>query len=360
MLNEFSSSPVRTLVVDDAPLMRKVIPQILGKHPRIEVVGTAANGRECLTKILELRPDVVTLDMDMPVMNGITTIKNIMVRYQIPIVIVSSLIQDGYFAFEALRLGVVDFVPKPSGGSGGDLGFDEELIRQRVHAASSMHVQCVRRVRRNKRGPAPNCSEASGPPAVVVVGTTLAGPNTIMHILSRLGTNFPGAVVCLQEIHPRILTPFCSCFHEITPMEVQPVTDEHPMRPGVVYMASTANGVRIGASSEGGPHGRLSVYATEPNGSPIDQLFESAAEHFKDNTCGVLLSGLGANGVDGMRKIKEMGGITIAEHQDGCAYPSLVQNAVEHDVVDSVLTEEGIANRLDSWIRAKTNASEPS
>jgi len=357
-LNEFCASPVRTLVVDDAPLMRKVIPQILSKHPEIEVVGTAANGRECLTKILDLRPDVVTLDMDMPVMNGITTIKNIMVRYQIPIVIVSSLIQDGYFAFEALRLGVVDFVPKPSGSSDGALEFDEELIRQRVHAASSMHVQCVRRVRRKKRKTVSNSLDESASPPVVVIGTTLAGPNSIMHILSRLGSNFPGTVICLQEIHPRILAPFCSCFHEITPLEVLPVTQACPLRPGVVYIASTATGARIGPSPEE-PH-ELSVYVAEPTDSPIDRLFESAADHFRDNTCGVLLSGLGTSGVEGMRKIKETGGLTICKHQEGCVYPSLVANAIEQGVVDVVLTEHGIANRLESWVKEKINMSESS
>lgn len=339
--------PIRTLVVDDAPLMRRVIPQILSKHPEIEVVGTAANGQECLSKIPELKPNVVTLDIDMPVMNGITTIKNIMVRYQVPIVIVSSLVEDGYFAFEALRLGVVDFVPKPSGIGGSDVNLDEELIRRRVHAASSMRVQCVRRVRRKrKEGSLPAQAEAA-PPSVIVIGTTLAGPNTIMHILSHLDTGFPGAIIGLQEIHPQILSPFCSCFREITPLDVVPVTGPSRLRPGSVYLASTASGICIEPSPEA-PN-EWSVTVTESNGSPIDQLFESAARHFKSKACGVLLSGLGTFGVEGMRKIKEEGGLTLARQQEGCAYPNLVENAVEQGVVDVVLTEHGIADRLESW-----------
>ena len=144
-------SPVRTLIVDDAPLMRKAIQQILNKHHEIEVVGTAANGRECLDKIQDLKPDVVTLDIDMPVMNGITAVKNIMVRHQIPIVIISSLVQDGYFAFEALRLGVMDFVPKPSRTSGDNWEEEEDIVRTRVRAASGMQVNRMRRVRRQKK-----------------------------------------------------------------------------------------------------------------------------------------------------------------------------------------------------------------
>src|SRR5512139_1696456 len=142
---------VKTLVVDDAPMMRKVIQQILAKDEQINVVGTATNGQECLERILELRPDVVTLDIDMPVMNGLTAIKNIMVRYQIPIVIISSLIQDGYFAFEALRLGVVDFVPKPSRVGGESWADEEALVRTRVKVASGMQVHRMRRVRRTRK-----------------------------------------------------------------------------------------------------------------------------------------------------------------------------------------------------------------
>lgn len=350
-LNESCVNPVRTLVVDDAPLMRKVIPQILSKHPDIEVVGTAANGKECLSRIRELRPDVVTLDIDMPVMNGITTIKNIMVRYQIPIVIVSSLIQDGFFAFEALRLGVVDFVPKPSGVSDSDLGLEEELIRQRVQAASCMQVQCVRRVRRKKKRGVVTSLDTSAPPAVVVIGTNLAGPNTIMHILSRLNEDFAGAIICLQEIHPRILAPFCSCFSQITELDVLPVTEACTLRSGVVYMASTASGVAVRASTERSHE--LFLTTTEPTGSPIDQLFESAAHHFKQNTCGVLLSGLGKSGADGMGKIRELGGFTIAKSQEGCAYPGLVVNAIEKGVVDVVLGEKEIPGKMVSWLQSR-------
>lgn len=210
-MNVFSdhtrTSPVRTLVVDDAPLMRKVIQEILAKNRDIEVVGTAVHGQDCLDKIPQLKPEVVTLDIDMPVMNGITAVKNIMVRHQIPIVIISSLVQDGYFAFEALRLGVMDFLPKPSKVVNTDWASEEELVRMRVRAAAGMQVHRMRRVRRHKKSPVITDHRQTAPSSIVAMGTTLAGPNTIMHIVTQLNPEFSGAVVALQEIHPRILVP---------------------------------------------------------------------------------------------------------------------------------------------------------
>jgi two-component system chemotaxis response regulator CheB len=345
-----STTLVKTLVVDDAPMMRKVIQQILTKDDEIEVVGTAANGQECLEKILELQPDVVTLDIDMPVMNGLTTIKNIMVRYQIPIVIISSLVQDGYFAFEALRLGVMDFVPKPSRVASESWADEEELVRMRVRLAATMQVNRMRRVRRRKKVIAPSAFYDTMPPALVAMGTTLAGPNTIMHIVTQLPPDFPGAIIALQEIHPRVLIPFCACFNDISPLEVVPVTGPCPLRPGKVYMASTFKGLRMERALD---NNELVLDVDDAAQMPIDQLFSTAAENFGQNTCGVLLTGVGLDGADGLGLIKAGGGLTIAQEQDCCVYPNLVENALRHEVVDVVMSNQGIAHRLESWIQSR-------
>jgi two-component system chemotaxis response regulator CheB len=340
-------SPIKTLIVDDAHFMRKTVQRILSHSDLIEIVGTASNGVECLNKVAEQRPDVITLDIDMPVMNGISAVKNIMVRYQIPIVVISSLIQDGYFAFEALRLGVMDFVPKPSkvGAMGGD--DQEELIRKRVLTAAGMEVHRMRRVRCRHRPVPCEHNLHAFPDSVVVMGTTLAGPNTIMHLVTTLPANFRSVVIALQEIHPQILAPFCSYFNQISPLEVVPVTSSSPLMPGRVYIGSTFAGLSL-ESSDAGPAG-LEVRAT-PNGKfPINKLFSSAAHHFGHRTCGVLLTGIGTDGADGMEKIKAKGGLTIAQEKSYCPYPNLVENAIERGIVDVVLSTRGIVDRLKSW-----------
>ncbi len=237
--------PVRTLIVDDAPFMRKALRGILGNSDMIEVVGTASNGQECLSKVAEQKPDVITLDIDMPVMNGISAVKNIMVCYQVPIVVISSLVQDGYFAFEALRLGVMDFVPKPSKVGGMAWIDEEELIRKRVVTAASMQVHRMRRVRCRRQSVSVPSTSRTRPNGAVVMGTTLAGPNTIMHLVTALPTNFKSVIIALQEIHPRILVPFCSYFNQISPIEVVPVTSTCPLFPGKVYIGSTFSALSV-------------------------------------------------------------------------------------------------------------------
>jgi two-component system chemotaxis response regulator CheB len=342
------SAPIRTLIVDDAPLMRKAIQKILGKNDLIEIVGTASNGQECLNKISESKPDVVTLDIDMPVMNGISAVKNIMVRHQIPIIIISSLIQDGYFAFEALRLGVMDFVPKPSRIGEMNWAYEEELVRQRVLTAACMQVRRMRRVRLKRNPQAVRPTPENRPASAVVIGTNLAGPNTIMRLVTQLPADFDGVIIALQEIHPKILVPFCSHFNAISPLEVVPIVSACSLLPGKVYIGSTFTGYSVESSGNGS--GSLEVRSTENAIFPIDQLFGSAATHFQKHTCGVLLTGIGTDGAEGMHAIKKEGGLTIVQEQSCSPYPSLVENMLAKETVDAILSTKGIAARLQSWI----------
>lgn len=341
-----SQHPVRTLVVDDAPLMRRVIQDILGRDDGIELVGAAANGQECLDMISALRPDVVTLDIDMPVMNGITAIKNIMVRHQIPVVVISSLIQDGYFAFEALRLGVVDFVPKPSRISQDGWADQEDLVRTRVRLGSQMRVQRVRRVRWRKRNGVHDLLETPAR-AVIVMGTTLAGPNTIMRIVTQLPNGFKGTLIGVQEMHPRVLEPFCTYFNDISPLQVVPITRAQPLRSGRVYLGSTHTGIRIRPQQAGSDKHVVEPAAT--TGMPIDQLFETAADHFRHHTCGILLTGVGVDGTAGMRVIRAGGGFTIAQKLESCAYPNLVAHALKEKAADALMSVKEISEFFQCW-----------
>ncbi len=344
---------IRTLIVDDAAIMRKAIKEMLSKDEHIEVLGVAVHGQDCLEKIPSLKPDVVTMDIDMPVMNGITAVKNIMVRYQIPVLVISSLVQDGWFAFEALRLGVMDFVPKPAKMNGSDRVSEEDLIRMRVRAAARMQVHWMRRVRRRKRPDALLTTRNRAPSAVAVLGATLAGPNTIMRIVTHLPPDFAGSIIALQEIHPKILGPFCNYFNEISPLEVVPVTGPQKLCAGKVYVGTTHCGLRITTPS----------HDDEPVISPgnsaeaaIDSILESVAEHFGENACGVLLSGLGTDGARGMRSIRKRGGLTVGQDHKCSVYPNIVEHAVRENVLDLLKSQEGIAACLESWAADRVNS----
>ena len=141
---------IKVLVVDDASFMVKAVSDILKSDPQIEVVGSARNGQEGLDKIKELQPDVITLDVDMPVMDGIKTVRHVMIESPVPIVMLSSLFSDGAITFEALRLGVVDFVPKPSGAISQDIHNAKQEILDRVKIAASMHIENSSRLFRRR------------------------------------------------------------------------------------------------------------------------------------------------------------------------------------------------------------------
>jgi two-component system chemotaxis response regulator CheB len=276
-----------------------------------------------------------------------------MVRHQIPVVMVSSMIQDGYFAFESLRLGVVDFIPKPSRVSQNEWGEQEELLRQRVLMGAGMKVHRMRRVRRRVK--TPRTKEISHPrlaKGLVLMGTTLAGPNSAMRIVSNLPSNFPVSTVVLQEIHPVILEPFASYFNEISPLEVVPVVDTRRLHAGRVYIASTFNGLVVEEDSQ--RPGEFLLRVTESVEHPIDRLFESAAEHFKNKTCAVLLTGTGADGSDGLQRIRETGGLTVGQEQNCSVYPNLVEHAVRRNVVDALVPDSFLPMLLRSWVESGT------
>jgi diguanylate cyclase (GGDEF)-like protein len=216
--------------------------------------------------------------------------------------------------------------------------------------AASMQVHRMRRVRRRKKLGSRETSHGYSPSTVVLMGTTLAGPNSAMRIVTELSPTFPASIVILQEIHPRILSPFSACFSEISPLEVIPVTDVCPLHAGRIYLASTFEGLCIEEALD--PSDGYVLKVTEPKEFPIDELFESAAGCFKNQTCGVLLTGMGVDGTQGMQKIKEKGGFTLGQEQECSVYPNLVEHAVRANTVDALIPDRLLAPLLRTWVES--------
>ena len=187
--------PIKALIVDDALFMRKAITEILETDADLEIVGTARDGLDGLDKIKALQPDVVTLDIDMPRMDGLEAIRHIMIESPVPVVVLSSLFSDGAVTFEALRLGVVDFVPKPSGAISEDMDKSRRQIIDRVKIASNVNFENIRRVRIQERSKTPQGRPPAtqNPPLgyLITLGTSLSGPNTVIRLLTRLSPRLP-------------------------------------------------------------------------------------------------------------------------------------------------------------------------
>ena len=230
--------------------MRGAIADMLATDPDIEVVGTAQNGQEGLEKVVRLRPDVVTLDIDMPLMDGLTSIRHLMIKAPVPIVVLSSLFNDGAITFDALRLGVVDFVPKPSGAVSTDIEKARKMIIDRIKIGSSVQLENIRRVQLKKWDVNGRLSERydfAPLNYLLTVGTSLSGPNTVIRLMSNLSPTLPAAVVVVQEISPKIISSFIKRFDEHVPWKIEMAEDgdislhlQLPTAPFVFALAALA------------------------------------------------------------------------------------------------------------------------
>ena len=329
---------IKVLIVDDAAFMRKAITDVLSRDQGIEVVGTARNGLEGLAAIKELAPDVITLDIDMPVMDGLTGIRHIMIESPVPIVVLSSLFTDGAITFDALRLGVVDFIPKPSGAVSTDIEKSQRQLIDRIKLASSVNLANIRRVRLMNWDINERLSARYGYQQldyVLTLGTTLSGPNTVIRLLSNLPPRLPAAVVVIQEISPKIITAFAEQFDASVPWRVRVAEDDMVIEQGTCYISSYERPFRIHTTPDGTPCLKQTGHAA----MPLDLLFTSAAEVFHRNTIGVLLTGIGEDGARGFAHIRETEGVTLAQDTQCCVYPNLTHNAIQKGTVDIVLDE---------------------
>jgi two-component system chemotaxis response regulator CheB len=343
------NEPIKALIVDDALFMRKAISEILESDQRLQVVGTARDGLDGLEKIKALKPDVITLDIDMPRMDGLAAIRHMMIESPVPVVVLSSLFSDGAVTFEALRLGVVDFVPKPSGAISEDMDKSRRQIIDRVKIASHVNFENIRRVRIGAQGDEAGVAQeqqANPPTHVIALGTSLSGPNTVIRLLTRLSPLLPASIVVVQEIAPQILPAFVERFNQHASWRIEMAQDGQVLQQGTCYISSNEKALRIVKSDEDLPCLELSG----PVEQPLNLLFDSASKCFHEHTIGVMLTGVGDDGAEGFSQIQKSNGTTIAQDMQCCVYPNLTQNAIEKGTVSTVVEEQHLPGAIESSI----------
>jgi two-component system chemotaxis response regulator CheB len=337
----------KVLVVDDATFMTKAISDLLESDPEIEVIGVARNGLEGLRKIKELRPDVITLDIDMPVMDGLQAIRHIMIEAPVPIVVLSSLFSDGSITFEALRLGVVDFVAKPSGAISSDIHVAKQQIVDRIKLATAVNFQNIRRVRVKKQVHDHSGQRIHPLKTLIVIGTSLTGPNSFIRLMTRLESSLPAAAVILLEISPKILPAFVEKFHEFSRWKVEVAEHGKVLEQGVCYIQSNILSLTVQREQEG----QVMFHIDASVRNPLDTLFTSAAEVFAEKTLGVLLTGYGEDGSEGFAAIQKKSGKTIAQSVESCVYPNLTDTAIKRNKVDMIVDEGKLAEAITTLIQ---------
>jgi two-component system, chemotaxis family, protein-glutamate methylesterase/glutaminase len=322
--------PVRVLVVDDSALMRKLIPSILEQDDSIEVVGTAMDGNFALKKIEDLSPQVVTLDLEMPGLNGIDTLKEIMRRWRLPVIVVSSHSTAGAsITLKALALGAFDFVAKPKDVSARMPEIAEELIKKIRAAAQSAGVQTQFLPSDTHGGVQPRKQRPVAPTHIVAIGVSTGGPNALQYLFSKLPVEFSGSILVVQHMPDGFTELFAKRLDECCPIRVKEAQSGDLLVAGRALICPGNRHMKVKKL----PLGNVAVLAEEApvNGHrpSVDVLFHSIAEEFGSQAMAVLMTGMGEDGAFGMGEIRAAGGFTVAQSQETCVVFGMPKAAIE-------------------------------
>jgi two-component system chemotaxis response regulator CheB len=355
-----AESKIRVLVVDDSSFMRKVISDILGADSRMEVVGTARDGDDALRKIEELSPDVITLDVEMPRKDGLATLDEIMMRRPLPVIMVSSLTQEGaQITLRALSAGAVDFVAKPSGHISLNMRDVSADLISKVLAASTARVSRERRETRTKPvqlSPRPAESFSSrgkrGRPEIVAIASSTGGPRALQQLLSQIPGNFPVPIVIVQHMPKDFTLSFAKRLDSLSELDIAEGAEGMELRPGLAVVAPGGYHMIVRRKSPGKLSCALSdappLLSVKPS---ANILFLSVADEVGGGTLGVILTGMGRDGADGAAALKARGARIIAESQETCVVYGMPKAAVEQGVVDEILPLYSIPEAMIRSVR---------
>jgi two-component system chemotaxis response regulator CheB len=361
---------IRILVVDDSPFMRKSLQKMLEVAPDLKVVATARDGLDALEKIQEYKPDIVTLDIEMPRMDGLTCLRKIMADHPMPVLMVSSLTQEGAQAtLDALSLGALDFIPKESGYASLSIMQIQQDLQEKVRRLATSP-------RFHRPGGAVAAPAPGGPPTPVrphlpqrpvtssgaglahspqaellLIGSSTGGPKALQDLLPALPTNFPVPCLIVQHMPSTFTRPFADRLNGICQVHVKEAEDGEPLKAGTVYIAPGGIHLTYGAR---GPKGCIALNP-EPVASlhrpSVDVLFASVAEHFQGQVLAGILTGMGADGAKGMEQLKRKGAHTLAEAEESCVVYGMPRAAAERGCVDLVAPLSEIAGHLRRHFR---------
>jgi two-component system chemotaxis response regulator CheB len=341
--------PVRVLVVDDSALMRKLIPQILHSDPSIQVVGTAMDGNFGLKKIEELKPQVVTLDLEMPGMGGMEMLKEIMRHHRIPVIVVSSHSTEGAsITLKALSLGAFDFVAKPHDVSARMPEIARELIAKIKVAAASRTVNIAPLETTLRYGDKVAPMSKTRPSRIVAIGVSTGGPHALQYVLSQLPGDFPGSIVVVQHMPEGFTEMFARRLDEICPIAVKEAASGDLLLAGRALVCPGSRHMKVKRL----PLGDVALLSDETrvNGHrpSVDVLFKSVAEEFGTKSLAILMTGMGEDGAQGMGMVKAAGGMTIAQSEHSCVVFGMPKAAIERGYALRVVDLDALARTIQA------------
>lgn len=331
---------IRVVVADDSSFAREVINAVLSTDSEIKVVGEAANGREAVEKVLELKPDIVTMDIEMPVMDGLEAIERIMASFAVPILVVTTR-GDAHTAYAAISKGALDLVVKPEVNLDGAREFIDK-IKMLSKIKVITHMKGKKSIREPKELKKPEFSGGMSD-RIVAIASSTGGPEALSIILSSLPGNFPCPIVIAQHISDGFVSGMVEWLKRIVKLNIKVAVEGETLCPGTVYFSPSEKHMEITNSKSVAFVARHSKDIYRPS---CDVLLSSVARVYGSMGVGVILTGMGSDGVLGIKKIKEANGDTIAQDEKSSVVFGMPKVAIDSGCIDKILSIDEIAAEL--------------
>jgi two-component system, chemotaxis family, protein-glutamate methylesterase/glutaminase len=334
---------IRVLVADDSAFMRTALTRMIESDPGMRVVGTAQTGEEALEKTASLQPDVVTLDVEMPKLNGLETLKRIMQDLPRPVIMVSSLTREGAdTTLEALDCGAFDYLPKQSSYASLDIVKIREDLVAKIRAAAESRRPRARRALRPATAEFPAHSFQLAP-TVVALGTSTGGPKALQEILPMFPGDLPVPVLVVQHMPVGFTGPFAKRLNNLCKVTVREAAGDEVLEPGNVYIAPAGHQMTVNRKSPSKVEIRLSnTPSNTPHIPSVDVMMHSVASVYRGLAMGVIMTGMGADGALGMEAIRNAGGLTVGQDEASCTVYGMPRACAEMGILRRVVGLEQI------------------
>lgn len=345
-----AAQPYRILIVDDSPFMIGLINNMLAGHPELKVVGSAFNGKIALEKFRELNPDVITLDVEMPVMGGLETLEELKKISTVPVIMFSSLTKEGAeVTLNALELGAFDFVQKPDN----NFGVEVEDVKKELIAKILAAVKSKKQIPSHPELDSGSLRFRAKPPMtkgtdkLLIIASSTGGPNAVKQVLSALPKNFPAKILLVQHMPPKFTESFAKRLNNISELEVYEAKDGDIPQAGKVFLAPGDYHMVLDEQGIIRLNQEPQVCGLRP---AADITMKSAVNLYKNNIFCVVLTGMGHDGTEGAKEIKQNGGHCIAQDEESCIVYGMPKSVVDSGLADSVVPLEKIADEIYKYL----------
>jgi two-component system chemotaxis response regulator CheB len=369
-----SHNPLRVLVVDDTILYRKIVSDVLATIPDVEVVGSAHNGKAAISKLSSLKPDLLTLDIEMPEMNGIEVLKHLQEHApQIGAIMLSTLTHEGgAMTMKALELGAFDFIPKPQSGT-------MEENRRKIESAITPMIRVFQRSGRvtgilrsiarigkpgaivPSRRPPSRAAQRLRPllnrskSEIIAIGISTGGPNALARMLPSIPKNIGVPIVIVQHMPPMFTKSLANSLAAKCAVNVREARHGEPIVPNTVYIAPGGKQMKIVAGADG--KSRVVKITDDPPENSckpsVDYLFRSVAHHYVGRATGVIMTGMGSDGTKGLKLMKQNGATIIAQDKETCVVFGMPREAAETGLADAILPLDQIADMIVKTVKTR-------